>query len=96
MTNLPRQLANRSLGFSPQRRKMAEREGFEPSPPAPPSVNVSAICESGEAQSSPIASPNIGNVRQELSEIVETWPTLPESIRSAILALLRAAKGGVK
>jgi hypothetical protein len=29
MSDLPRQLANRLLGFAPQRRKLAEREGFE-------------------------------------------------------------------
>src|ERR1017187_7867643 len=33
MTYLPRQLANRSLGFPSHRRKMAEREGFEPPEP---------------------------------------------------------------
>ena len=75
---------------------MAEREGFEPSPPAPPSLDVSAICENGEAQSSPIASPNVGNVQQELSEIVSAWPSLPEPIRQAVLTLLRASRGGAK
>ena len=70
---------------------MAEREGFEPSPPAPPSLDVTATCRSGEAQSSPIASPNLGKLSPELAEIVAVWPSLAPEIQAALLTLARAA-----
>ena len=45
MPDLPRQLANLVLGFSPQRRKMAEREGFEPPEPCGSAVFKTAAID---------------------------------------------------
>lgn len=73
---------------------MAEREGFEPAPPAPPSIEFNAACESREAQSSPIASPIVGKVCSELAIIVRAWGTLRPELRAAILAIIASVQGG--
>ena len=75
-------------------RHMAEREGFEPSPPAPPSIEFNAICKSEEALSSPIASPNLGKLSPELAKVVSAWPKLRLQLRAAILAIIASVEDG--
>lgn len=49
--------------------------------------------ENAESASSPIASQIPGKLSPELAELARTWATLPDAIRTAILTLVRAAKG---
>jgi hypothetical protein len=72
--------------------KMAEREGFEPSAPAPPSLDNTATCKSEEVQSSPIASPNLGNESLDLEKIVRVWPSLRRELKAAIKAIVESAE----
>ena len=71
---------------------MAERGGFEPSPPAPPRLDATGVCESGEAPSSPIASSNAGQLCAELAKVVAVWGKLSAELRAAILAIIASAE----
>lgn len=74
--------------------KLAEREGFERSPPAPPSIYGKTVYESREAQSSPLASPNVGQLWAELATVVSAWGALDPASRAAVLAIVASAEGG--
>jgi hypothetical protein len=60
--------------------------------PAQITENI-AISPKGGAKSGAVGAPN-GKPDADLSEIVEAWPRLPETVKVGILAMLRAIKCG--
>ena len=73
-----------------------QRVGFEPTKTATEAAAPEGKCESDVSASSLLASLNLGKLREELSEIGEAWPKLPDSVRLAILTRLRASRKAVQ
>lgn len=78
----------------------AERGGFEPpvahyalrrfSKPVTPLPNLQVSKQDTETVSSvlPSSLPELAEIDPELDRMIEAWPTLPEPIRAAIVALI--------
>ncbi|MCF7689247.1 MAG: hypothetical protein K9M98_10310 [Cephaloticoccus sp.] len=73
-------------------KSMAERVGFEPTHPLRQDIDFKESCESGEAQSSPLASPIEGKFSPELEKIVQAWDTLRPELKAAISAIIESTK----
>ena len=74
------------------RRKLAEREGFEP--PVGPEQDVDGYDPDvdWEALPSPGASPNSEKPCPGLAKIVFAWPGLRPELRAAIVSIVEAAE----
>ena len=70
--------------------KLAERGGFEQSQSNPPEANLQSDSANGQVPASLTASQKPDQACPELAEFSQAWPKLPEKIRTAILALIRA------
>jgi hypothetical protein len=60
--------------------------------PTPDSLGNATICAQGGAKSGALA-PQQPIIDPALAALIDAWPTLPESIRAGILAMVRAAGG---
>lgn len=69
--------------------------GIRTHPPAPPSVDNTALYKSGKSILSQTVSQISGDCGAELAEIVAAWPALAASVRLALLTLVRASGSGV-
>jgi len=76
--------------------QVAERVGFEPNLNATEAAAFEGSCKSESSPASSLASLIPETLREELSEIGEAWPKLPDSVRAAIRTLIRASKGGAQ
>ena len=65
--------------------------GFELSQSSPPEANLQGDLADGQAPASLTASQKPDQACPELAELSQAWPKLPANIRTAILALIRAA-----
>ena len=74
--------------------EMVEVVGVEPTPATIKVADCKGLCESGQAPSSSIASPNAGKLCPELEKIVAAWANLRPELRAAILAIVSTSKGG--
>ena len=73
---------------------MVEVVGIEPTKVSPPDGAADVVCKSGEAPSSPLASPNPNPVSPGLARIVASWAKLRPELQAAILAIVASAEGG--
>jgi hypothetical protein len=68
------------------------REGeFEQSKSNSPEANLQSDSANGQDSASVTASQKSAQAYPELAELFQAWPKLPENLRLAILALIRAA-----
>ena len=72
------------------RRKLVRPAGFqrEPFPPGNSHLAPTGAAKSGASDAANQA------VDAELLEVVDAWPELPAALKSGILSMVRAARGG--